>query len=422
MATLRSVKGMNDILPPESSRWHRVERCFSSVTQSYGFQEVRTPLVEPTALFQRAIGDATDIVEKEMYSFVDKGDASLTLRPEATAACVRAYVQHNVQSREPVSKWSYAGPMFRRERPAKGRYRQFYQLGAEVYGDQGPYIDAELIEMATSVLRQLGIQDIEVQLNSLGSASTRHRYREALRDYLQPQAAKLSEDSQRRLERNPLRILDSKSPDDQAITAQGPKIHEFIDASDRAHFDSLCTLLSKLNVKVTLNQGLVRGLDYYTRTLFEIQGHNANLGAQSALCGGGRYDTLIPSLGGSECPAVGFAMGVERLLLSLPETPLPSNLDVFMVVIGEEWLGEGMQLMQMLRAQGFRVDADLRGQSLRSQMRRADKSGARFALLLGDDEVAKAQVQLRDLQNKDTQHVRRDELLVYLRQSVDSQA
>ena len=402
MSKLRSVKGMHDHLPAETPRWHRLEEAFRRRAEAYGYGEVRVPVLEPTALFVRSIGEVTDIVEKEMYTFRDKAGKGkegelLTLRPEGTASCVRAYIQHAVGGQEPVSKWYYLGPMYRRERPAKGRYRQFYQAGCEVYGDPGPYVDAELIDMVMGLFAELGISELEVVLNSLGSGATRDRYRDALLAYLRPHAKALSEDSQRRLERNPLRVLDSKAPQDQEIAAKAPVILDFLSDEDRTHFDEVQKTLEALGTRYRVDPHLVRGLDYYTRTLFEIKGTGGELGAQSTLCGGGRYDGMIEQLGGKDTPAIGFAMGLERILHVAPEAELPSRVDAVLVVVAPELRARGLALAKRLRDAGVRLDFDLRGTSLKSQMRRADKSGARFALVLGEGELEKGTIQVKDL-------------------------
>lgn len=408
MSKLRTVKGMNDVLPGEIERWHRLEGAFRDWVERYGFQEVRTPIVEHTELFERGIGEATDIVEKEMYTFTDKAGEGkegkrLTLRPEGTASCVRAYLEHNLQGQQPVTKWYYLGPMYRRERPAKGRYRQFYQAGCEIYGDPGPYVDAELIDMLVGLLRDVGVQDVEVLINSLGHGETRARYRAALLDYLRPHAAELSPDSQRRLERNPLRVLDSKAPQDQAIAAGAPRILDFLSPEDAAHFDELRAALDALGTPYTVDPHLVRGLDYYTRTLFEIRGRGGDLGAQNALCGGGRYDDMIAQLGGKPTPAIGFALGIERLLLAMPtEAPQP-RLDAFLAAQRPEDRPDLLVLARALREAGLRVETDLRGNSLKSQLRRADKSGARFAVVLGEAERAKGTVMLTDLTQRNAE-------------------
>lgn len=414
-AKLRAVKGMNDILPAEMPRWHRIEKAFRAMAERYGFAEVRPPIVEPTTLFVRSIGEATDIVEKEMYTFTDKGDASLTLRPEGTASCVRAYLEHNAGELQPVNKWYYLGPMYRRERPAKGRYRQFYQAGVEVYGDPGPHIDAEIIDMVVSLLRELGVQDIEVLLNSLGGKETRATYRQALLDYLAPHRERLSADSQRRLERNPLRVLDSKAAEDRAISAGAPRLIDYLTDDDRAHFEELQETLKALGTPFRIDPTLVRGLDYYTRTLFEVQGRGGDLGAQNALLGGGRYDGMIEELGGPSTPAIGFAMGIERILLAMSEGDPDPAPDAFIVAFG------GLQrqatvLARNLRAAGLTVDADLRGTSIKSQMRRANRSGARYALIVAPDELERGVVRCKDLQGSSEDDLALDAIVEHLRQ------
>lgn len=290
MKTLQAVRGMNDILPADSALWQYLERTVADLLAGYGYQQIRLPIVEPTELFKRSIGEVTDIVEKEMYTFTDKGDHSLTLRPEGTASAARAYIQHSMQAREPVTKWAYLGPMFRRERPARGRYRQFWQAGVELYGDPGPFVDAEMIHMLVTLVKELGVEDVEVLINSLGSGDTRQRYVDALLAYLTPHRDALSADSQRRLETNPLRVLDSKAPQDKEVTADAPNILDFLDADDTKHFEDLQATLTALGTPFRVEPTLVRGLDYYNRTLFEVLGHGGELGAQNTLCGGGRYD------------------------------------------------------------------------------------------------------------------------------------
>ena len=397
MSKLRSVKGMNDLFPEDTARWHRLEATFRALAESYGFGEVRTPVLEPTELFVRSIGEVTDIVEKEMYTFEDKGGKTLTMRPEGTASCVRAFLQHGVGGQESVTKWYYLGRMYRRERPAKGRYREFWQAGCEVYGDPGPYVDAELIDLVVRFLQAIGVQDVEVLINSIGTEAARARYRDALTAYLRPRASELSEDSQRRLERNPLRVLDSKAPQDQAVVADAPSVLDSLDEQDVAHFEGLKATLDALGTPYRVEPGLVRGLDYYTRTLFEVVGRGGDLGAQSTVCGGGRYDGMIESLGGKATPAVGFAMGLERLLLAGAELAPERRIDVFVAAQKPEQRVEVVKLARDVRALGLKVDADLRGTSLKSQMRRADKSGAKVALVLGEREVQAGTVQLKEL-------------------------
>jgi len=397
MPDLRAVKGMNDVLPDEARRFQRVEVAFRNAVERAGYAEVRTPLVEPTELFVRSIGEATDIVGKEMYTFVDKGDDSLTIRPEGTASAVRAYVEHSIHGKEPITKWWYLGSMFRRERPARGRLRQFTQAGLECFGDPGPYVDAEMIDLVVSLLTDLGVLDVEVLVNSLGDQAARERYREALVAHLTPHRDRLSEESQRRLTSNPLRILDSKSPVDQELCASAPTIVDFLGAADLAHFESLQRSLNALGTKYRVEPKLVRGLDYYSRTLFEIQGRGGELGAQNALCGGGRYDGLVKSIGGPEVPSIGFAMGIERILLALPEDGTPASIDAVVLCADEALRNDACVLLRDLRRAGLSADADLRGQSVKSQMRRADRLNARVLLFVGAQEAARGVVAVKDM-------------------------
>lgn len=394
---LRAVKGMNDILPDEAARWQRLESAFRNHVAHYGYDEVRTPLLEQTALFSRQMGETTDVVEKEMYSFERHGDA-LTVRPEGTAGAARAYVEHKVHTREPVSRWYYLGPMFRGERPAKGRYRQFYQAGCEVYGDPGPLVDAEMIEMVHSYLtRVLGIPNIEVRLNSLGASGTRARYAAALRDFFEPRKDKLSEDSQRRLEKNPLRILDSKDPRDREQLDGVPSILSILDEADTTHFDAVKRFLDDTSVPYVVDVNLVRGLDYYTRTLFELVTTSSDLGAQSTLCGGGRYDNMIAELGGPSVPAIGFAMGIERLLTLLPADVSRDKPAVYIAPLSTTCASKAMVLGRDLRQLGVRTEVDGRGGKIKAMLRRADSIGARLCVILGDGELARGVATVKDL-------------------------
>jgi len=397
MTPLRAVKGMNDVLPDEIGRWQRVEQVYARTLSLHGFREVRTPYVEPTSLFVRAIGEVTDVVEKEMYSFSHHDDA-LSLRPEGTAGAARAYVEHSVQTREPVTRWWYAGPMFRAERPQKGRYRQFYQLGAEIFGDGGPGCDAEMIDMLVSLLGELRVPGVEVLVNSLGGAGTRERHRDALVGYLTPRVAALSPTAQQRLKTNPLRILDSKDPRDQEVVGGAPSIHDFLDAGDRAHFAKLREYLDALRTPYTVDTKLVRGLDYYTRTLFEIKGAHEKLGAGSTLVGGGRYDAMVAGLGGPDVPAIGFAAGLERLLIASDLEAPAKGVDAMVAPIGEATVGAALELARDLRRHGIRCEVDTRGSSLKAQLRRANALGARIVLILGESELAEGVVQVKDLE------------------------
>lgn len=401
--SFRSVQGMFDILPVQTKgeypaairQWQRLERAFRTSAELYGYTEIRTPLIEHTKLFVRSIGDTTDVVEKEMYAFERHHD-ELCLRPEGTASAARAYVQHSVQAQEPVSRWYYLGPMFRAERAQRGRYRQFYQAGCEIFGDPGPACDAELIEMLVSLFEGLGIDDVTVHLNSLGSAGTRERYRDALLAYLTPHQASLSQDSQRRLEKNPLRVLDSKAPEDQAIVAGAPKLLDVLSDDDREHFETLQRYLDGYGVRYEIDPTLVRGLDYYTRTLFELKSNSGDLGAQNTLCGGGRYDNMIKSLGGPDVPAIGFAMGLERILLALGERAEEAPASVFVAPLGQGAISEALVLGRELRRAGIPTEVDGRGNSMKSMLRRANHLGARLVLVLGDNEVERGVVQMKD--------------------------
>ena len=392
----RAVKGMNDILPDEIERWQQVESVFRDTVRVHGFAEVRTPIVESTALFVRSIGEHTDVVDKEMYTF-ERSHEHLTLRPEGTAGAARAYIEKTMHAREPVSRWYYIGPMFRAERPQKGRYRQFYQAGCEVYGDKGPASDAEIITMLYDFFGRLGIGGLDVKINSLGGNETLGRYRSVLAEYFRPRQTELSEHARTRLVVNPLRILDSKDPSDQRVAQGAPSILDVLDDGDRGHFDELCRALDVLGTPYHVEPQLVRGLDYYTRTLFEITSTSGDLGSQNALVGGGRYDNLIEQLGGPAVPAIGFAMGLERLLLAIPKAIAKTSLDCFFAPIGVAATRQCLRLARELRAHGLVVEVDGRGGSLKSMLRRADALSARCAVVLGDSELASNSVILKDL-------------------------
>jgi histidyl-tRNA synthetase len=396
---------MNDVLPDDSHVWRHVEDAVRRVLDSYGYEELRLPLVEPTALFSRSIGDATDIVEKEMYTFTDRNGDSLSLRPEGTAGCVRAAIQHNLAA-TPCRLW-YGGAMFRHERPQKGRQRQFHQIGAELFGHATPDADAELIALLARLWRELGIADaVRLELNSIGSAAARATYREALVAWLQERAEALDEDSRRRLDSNPLRILDSKNPSTQALLDGAPALGDYLDDESQEDFAILRRLLEAAGVEYTVNPRLVRGLDYYNKTVFEWV--TDALGAQGTVCAGGRYDGLFEQLGGRPTPGVGFAMGVERLVLmlhecaALPATPVPA---LYAVALGDDAQRAALRAVEDLRRDlpGMTILMGLGGGSFRSQMKRADKSGAQVALLWGDDEVANAEVTLKPLRGEAAQ-------------------
>ncbi len=393
----RAVKGMNDILPGDSSRWHRLESTFREIAALHGFGEVRTPLMEPTELFVRSIGESTDVVGKEMYT-LERGKKSLTVRPEGTAGAARAYVEHTVYAREPVTRWFYIGPMFRAEKPARGRYRQFFQAGCEIYGDPGPACDAELIDMLCVFFRRLGVPDVRVAINSIGGAGTRAAYRERLVSYLTPHAGSLSADSQRRLETNPLRVLDSKAPADQEIVAGAPSILDVLADADREHFDEFQAQLTALGTPFDVEPGLVRGLDYYNRTLFEVRSNAGDLGAQNTIAGGGRYDGMVKSLGGPDTPAIGFAMGLERILLALGDADEPTVALTVVVPIGVAATRRALSVAQQLRQAGLVADCDGRDKSMKAKLRRANSLGARACIVIGEDELGRGVVQLKDFQ------------------------
>ena len=387
---------MNDVLPDEIGRWQRVEAAYARTMSLHGFREVRTPYVEPTGLFVRAIGEATDVVEKEMYSFKHH-DEDLTLRPEGTAGAARAYIEHGIQAKEPTSRWWYRGPMFRAERPQRGRYRQFSQLGAEIFGDAGPGCDAEMIDMLVGFLSDLRVPGVEVLVNSLGGPNTRTLYRDALVKHLTPKLASLSAESQRRLHTNPLRILDSKGEGDREAVKDAPALRDFLDADDHAHFDGLRRHLDALGTPYTVDPRLVRGLDYYTRTLFEIKGAHEKLGAGSTLVGGGRYDFMIADLGGPQVPAIGYAAGLERLLIASELEVAPNVVDALVAPLGAAAVSTALGIARDLRRSSIRCEVDTRGTSLKSQLRRANTLGARVVLILGDQELADKTVQVKDL-------------------------
>ncbi|MCK6534543.1 MAG: histidine--tRNA ligase [Polyangiaceae bacterium] len=393
----RAVKGMNDILPDEVARWHALERAFRETAELHGYAEIRTPVVEGTELFVRSIGETTDVVEKEMYTFSHHSE-SLTLRPEGTAGAARAYVEHKAHAKEPVSRWFYLGPMFRAERPQRGRYRQFYQAGCEIFGDPGPACDAEMIDMLVGLFRRLGVSDVVANIGSIGGAATRERYRGALREFLSPKAGELSDHARARLEVNPLRILDSKDPRDQAACQGAPQILDVLDEADRAHWETLLGHLDALGTPYVVDPLLVRGLDYYTRTLFELKSSAGELGSQNTLCGGGRYDDMIRGLGGPSVPAIGFAMGLERILLALGPMAAPARKTCSIAPMGTRAVGKALELGRALREAGVVADVDGRGNSLKSMLRRADGLGARFCIVLGDAELERGAVQLKDLE------------------------
>ncbi|PLY35712.1 histidine--tRNA ligase [Pectobacterium aquaticum] len=400
---IQAIRGMNDYLPAETALWQRIENSLKQVLSSYGYSEIRTPIVEQTSLFKRAIGEVTDVVEKEMYTFDDRNGESLTLRPENTASCVRAGIEHGILYNQEQRLW-YVGPMFRYERPQKGRYRQFHQLGCEVFGLQGPDIDAELILMTARWWRVLGIADhVKLELNSIGSLDARARYREALVAFLEQHKDQLDEDCLRRMYTNPLRVLDTKNPQIQVLLNDAPVLTDYLDGESRAHFEALGELLTQSGIPYTVNPRLVRGLDYYNRTVFEWV--TTSLGAQGTVCAGGRYDGMVEQLGGRPTPAVGFAMGLERLVLLVqsvnPDFSAPPTVDVYLVSSGVGTQVAAMQLAEKLRdaLPQLKLMTNYGGGNFKKQFARADKWGACVALVLGENEVAAGQVVVKNLSN-----------------------
>ena len=416
MSKIQSIRGMNDILPADTPLWQVIEARMGDLMARYAYREIRMPVLEPTELFKRSIGEVTDIVEKEMYTFDDRNGDSLTLRPEGTAGCVRAAEQHGLLFNQQQRLW-YRGPMFRHERPQKGRLRQFHQFGVEAFGLQGPDIDAELIAISARFWQELGISEhLTLELNSIGTSDERQAFRQALLDYLTPLEQQLDEDSQRRLGSNPLRILDSKSESTRALLQDAPALQDFLGEQSREHFDGLCRRLDAMGIAYKINPQLVRGLDYYGLTVFEWT--TEKLGAQGTVCAGGRYDGLVEQLGGKAVPAVGFAMGIERLCLlleacdALPE--LPAEADVYIVASGEEASLSAQMLAEERRSHntGWRVVCNAGGGGFKAQFKRADRSGAALAVIIGEAELAEGRVNLKWLRDadKEQQSIAREQL------------
>jgi len=421
MATkIQSIRGMHDILPEQTGLWQYFENTVRNTIQSYGYREIRMPIVELTDLFCRSIGEVTDIVEKEMYTFNDRNNDSLTLRPEGTASCVRAGIQHGLFHNQQQRLW-YIGPMFRHERPQKGRYRQFHQIGVETFGIQGPDIDAELIIMTARLWKTLGLKDVRLELNTLGSNESRAKYKDVLVEYLSKNKEILDEDSLKRLNSNPLRILDSKNPKMQDLIEGAPKLMDYLDEESITHFNQLQETLNASGIKFTINARLVRGLDYYCKTVFEWV--TDKLGAQGTVCAGGRYDGLVSQLGGKTTPAAGFALGIERLLSLLEDQgfELESTLDIYLALQGDLAEKQGMQLAEKLRDQmpELSMQVNCGGGGFKSQIKKADKSGAKLALILGEDEVNNQMITIKHLrQNIEQQTIEQAEMISVLREQL----
>ena len=399
MEKITVIKGFKDILPEDTPRWCRLESTARNVFSSFGFREIRVPILEKTDLFKRSIGETTDIVEKEMYTFRDRGEELLTLRPEATASVIRAYIEHNMQSLEPVTRLFTMGPMFRRERPQKGRFRQFHQIDVELFGDDKPQSDAEVILMLIHFLETAGLKELSLEINSLGCRKCRPAFSRAVVDYLKGSEEDLCPDCRRRMVTNPLRVFDCKVEGCSSIIAQAPRILQYLCAECEEHFAAVKSYLDDLNIKYTINPSMVRGLDYYIRTAFEVK--SGALGAQNSLAGGGRYDGLVSDLGGPEVAGIGFGVGMERLLSSLPDMEKNGyKTDLFIAALGPRAQKIGFTLACELRRTGIAAAMDYSDKSLKSQMKRADKLNSSYTLIFGDKEIDEKSVELRNMNTK----------------------
>ena len=402
--SIRSIKGTQDILPEESMKWQSLEDQIRKISSYYGYKEIRTPAFENTKLFSRGVGEETDIVSKEMYSWTDQGGENLTLKPELTAPVARAYIQHNLGRIRPINKLYYIDALFRRERPQKGRYRQFHQFGVEAFGSEHPEIDAEVIALAISVFESLGLEGLKLSLNSIGSAECRENYRTALKDYLKPYFNDLTETSQKRFNDNPLRILDTKAPNEIEILEDAPKISNYLTNDDQTHFDEVIEYLDILEIEYELMPKLVRGLDYYSRTTFEIT--SLDLGAQNAICGGGRYDGLTEILGGKPTPGIGFAAGMERILLAMKDDQLNKDeVKIYIVGLGDNTLTTVIKLAEDLREQNLSTEFDVLRRSLKAQLREANKMNVKYAIIIGDEELESNQLEVKNFSTGNQQKI-----------------
>ena len=411
----RSIKGTYDILPNDADSWQRVETCVREFITRAGYSEIRTPAFEKTELFTRSVGEDSDVVSKEMYSWTDQGGTDITLKPEYTASVIRSYIQHNLGAKSPLTKLYYLDNLFRRERPQKGRYRQFRQYGIEAIGSPHPEQDAEVITIAYELLVELGIKDITLKLNSIGSSECRNEYRQALKDFLQPHLDKLSETSRKRFDSNPMRILDTKIDFEIVLLQDAPTITSFLTLDDANHFDEVQIYLEALDVPFTLDTTLVRGLDYYNRTTFEII--SSKLGAQDALCGGGRYDKLAETLGGKQTPAVGFAAGLERILIAMDEVDTDQKIQadkIYLIGLGDAVRPTMLKILGEARKAGLIMEFDSLRRSIKSQMREANKIGASLAIIIGDKELKDKSVQIKDLKNGQQESIPIDSIISYI--------
>ncbi len=419
MAKFSAPRGTQDVLPDATPRWQYVEGKLREICKLFGFREIRTPTFEETELFTRHTGETTDIVTKEMYTFTDRGGRSITLRPEGTPPTIRATLEHNLTAENPVAKLYYMGRIFRYERPQAGRYREHNQFGCEMVGSADPSADAEVISLAWTALRSLGIEDVELKLNSLGGPEDRPAYREAIRKFVEPFLSDLCSTCKERYDKNPLRMLDCKVPECKKLLADAPGPVEYLCDDCRTHFETLKAYLDALGIKYVLDPRLVRGLDYYTRTIFEFQ--TPHLGAQNTVCGGGRYDNMIEEMGASPTPSLGFGMGIERLLLTLEKLgitlPIEKKPPVFIATMGPAAKAAGVKLLSDLRNVGMAAETDFIGKSLKSQMKLADKLGASCVLILGDDEVAQGVVTLRDMLSKEQRQIPVSDVVMALKNS-----
>ena len=412
----RSIKGTYDILPNDVDSWQRVETCVREFITRAGYSEIRTPAFEKTELFTRSVGEDSDVVSKEMYSWTDQGGTDITLKPEYTASVIRSYIQHNLGAKSPLTKLYYLDNLFRRERPQKGRYRQFRQYGIEAIGSPHPEQDAEVITIAYELLVELGIKDITLKLNSIGSSECRNEYRQALKDFLQPHLDKLSETSRKRFDSNPMRILDTKIDFEIVLLQDAPTITSFLTLDDANHFDEVQIYLEALDVPFTLDTALVRGLDYYNRTTFEII--SSKLGSQDALCGGGRYDKLAETLGGKQTPAVGFAAGLERILIAMDEVDTDQKIQadkIYLIGLGDAVRPTMLKILGEARKAGLIMEFDSLRRSIKSQMREANKIGASLAIIIGDKELKDKSVQIKDLKNGQQELIPIDSIISYIK-------
>lgn len=415
MAQVKSIKGTHDILPNQTKDWQELEMQVHKTSNLYGYSEIRTPIIEAASLFNRGVGEETDIVSKEMYSWEDKDKSIISLRPELTAPVVRSYIQHNLGGQSPLQRLYYIGPSFRRERPQKGRQRQFHQFGVEAIGSANPEQDAEVISLGWDILKSFGIKSLELKLSSIGSKSCRENFKSELVKYLNPFIPKLSEVSQRRLEKNPLRILDTKNKDEIEIVKSAPKIEQFYTKDDQNYFSSVQKFLNDLEIPFKIDPLLVRGLDYYSQTTFEIC--SENLGAQDALLGGGRYNGLVGSLGGKDAPAVGFAAGMERVIIAAKNRKKisPKIPTIYAICTNDEAMGILQNSAKQLRNIGYKVICETLRRSMRSQMRDANKSNADYVMIIGDEEFNSRTIQLKDLKNGEQEKVDLEKIISYFK-------